>query len=247
MNLPRNCYGIIPARYASTRFPGKPLADILGRPMIWHVYQRAMESGCFDTVAVATDDVRIEAAAQALGIPVVMTRSDHPSGTDRVLEAARQLGAPENAVVVNIQGDEPALDPAILTELLAPFADPTVRVVTPAVRISADEARRPDQVKVVFSNTMTALYFSRSPIPFDRDGQTPDYYGHIGLYAFRMDALTQFVGFNKGTLEDIEKLEQLRLLENDIPIRIILTTHRTVGVDRPEDLEKVRVLLQSRG
>lgn len=245
MTLPLTCYGIIPARYASTRFPGKPLADILGRPMIWHVYQRALESGCFEKIVVATDDERIRAAARDFEIPVLMTRNDHPSGTDRVLDAALQLKVPETAVVINIQGDEPALDPAILRELLAPFEDPAVQVTTPAVRISKTDADNPDQVKVVFSNQGDALYFSRSPIPYDRDGLHPEYYGHIGLYAFRMHALERFVNLGTGHLEHIEKLEQLRLLENSIPIRMVITAHRSQGVDRPEDLDKVRALMQS--
>jgi 3-deoxy-manno-octulosonate cytidylyltransferase (CMP-KDO synthetase) len=234
------CFGIIPARYASTRFPGKPLIDILGKPMFWHVYQRALESGCLEKVALATDDTRIAAAAKSLDVPVIMTRDDHPSGTDRVLEAARQLDVPADAVVVNIQGDEPALNPEILQELLAPFSDPT----TPAVKISAEEAKNPDQVKVVFSRAMDALYFSRSPIPYDRDGQLPDYYGHIGLYAFRMACLENFVTLDQGELETIEKLEQLRLLESGIPIRMVITRHRTIGVDRPEDIEGVKTLLK---
>lgn len=244
MSLPVTCFGIIPARYASTRFPGKPLVDILGKPMFWHVYQRAVESQCFQSIALATDDDRIFDAARRLDVPVVMTQNDHPSGTDRVLEAARKLGAPEDAVVVNIQGDEPALDPRILAELLEPFSDPATHVTTPAVGISPDEAQSPDLVKVVFSHSMNALYFSRSRIPYDRDGVSPTYYGHIGLYAFRMNALERFVTLKKGVLEEIEKLEQLRLLENDIPIRVVLTQHRTVGVDRPEDIEKVVMLLQ---
>jgi 3-deoxy-manno-octulosonate cytidylyltransferase (CMP-KDO synthetase) len=239
-------YGIIPARYASTRFPGKPLIDILGKPMFYHVYQRAMEAGCFKAVVLATDDERIRDAAADHQVPVVMTRSDHPSGTDRVLEAARRIIIPSNAVVVNIQGDEPALNPLILKELLAPFSDPDVQITTPAVKITSEEAQNPDQVKVVFSNTMQAIYFSRSPIPYDRDGIKPDYYGHIGLYAFRMSALETFVSLGKSRLEDIEKLEQLRLLEHNIPIHMVITTHRTVGVDRMEDLEKVKGLLSSR-
>jgi 3-deoxy-manno-octulosonate cytidylyltransferase (CMP-KDO synthetase) len=239
------CYGIVPARYASTRFPGKPLVDILGKPMFHHVYRRAMESGCFDSVVLATDDTRIFEAATALDVPVLMTRNDHPSGSDRVLEAARALNVPPDVVVVNIQGDEPALNPEILRELLTPFSDPGIQVTTPVVRISPEEARNPDQVKAVFSKEMQALYFSRSPIPYDRDGIKPDYYGHIGLYAFRMAALERFVSLGQSPLEQTEKLEQLRLLENGIPIRIVITRHRTVGVDKVEDLEKVIHLLES--
>jgi 3-deoxy-manno-octulosonate cytidylyltransferase (CMP-KDO synthetase) len=214
--------------------------------MFYHVYQRAMEAGCFKAVVLATDDRRIVEAAEKLSVPVVMTREDHPSGTDRVLEAARLLNVPGNAVVVNIQGDEPALNPMILSELLAPFSDPDVKVTTPAVKINREDAKNPDQVKVVFSEHLSALYFSRSPIPFDRDGVSPDYFGHIGLYAFRMNTLESFVSLGKSRLEHIEKLEQLRLLENGIPIRVVITSHRTIGVDRKEDLEKVKLLLSSR-
>lgn len=238
-----DCHAVIPCRYASTRFPGKPLVEILGRPMFYHVYQRVVESACFASVTVATDDSRIFEAATSMNVPVVMTRKDHESGTDRVLEAARILNVPEDAVVVNVQGDEPALDPLILSELIAPFDDPDTQVTTPAVAISEEEALSPDLVKVVFAKDMTALYFSRSIIPFDRDNSAPQYFGHIGLYAFRMKTLETFVKLGKSRLEDIEKLEQLRLLENRIPIRMVVTEHRTVGVDRPSDVGKVEALL----
>ncbi len=238
------CHAIIPCRYASTRFPGKPLVPILGHPMFYHVYQRVLESGCFASVTVATDDARIFDAATGLNVPVVMTKVDHPSGTDRVLETARILGIAEDAVVVNVQGDEPALNPLILAELIAPFDDPAVQVTTPAVAITAEEALSPDLVKVVFAEDRTALYFSRSRIPYDRDSSGVEYFGHIGLYAFRMSTLETFVRLGKSRLEDIEKLEQLRLLENRIPIRVVITTHRTVGVDRPEDVGRVESLLE---
>ncbi len=244
MPHPFECHGIIPCRFASTRFPGKPLAPILGEPMFYHVYRRVMESGVFQSVTVATDDERIFAAAKDKNVPVVMTRNDHESGTDRILEAALTLNLPENAVVVNVQGDEPALNPAILAELIAPFNAPETQVTTPAAVISSDEAKSPDLVKVVFGRNMNALYFSRSRIPYDRDGSSPLYHGHIGLYAFRMKTLQQFVRLGKSRLEDIEKLEQLRLLESGIPIRMVVTTHRTVGVDRPGDVKKVEALLR---
>ena len=237
------CHAIIPCRYASTRFPGKPLVPILGQPMFFHVYQRVLESSCFASITVATDDARIFDAATELNVPAVMTKIDHPSGTDRVLEAARILKIPENSVVVNVQGDEPALNPLILAELIAPFNDPSVQVSTPASPISAEEALSPDLVKVVFAEDRTALYFSRSRIPYDRDGAGADYFGHIGLYAFRMKTLETFVTLGKSRLEDMEKLEQLRLLENRIPIRVVVTKHRTVGVDRPDDVGKVESLL----
>ncbi len=241
------CYGIIPARYASTRFPGKPLADILGRPMVWHVYQRAIGCPLFGKVVVATDDHRIYNAACKYNVPVLMTGTEHASGTDRVLEAAEQLSVPEDAVVVNIQGDEPLLDPAMLTSLVEPFADPAIRVTTLATRIDAAEAADPDQVKVVWTKRGGALYFSRAPIPYDRDGGGGTYWGHVGLYAFRMEALRRFTALGPSELERCEKLEQLRLLENDIPIYVVPTTHRTCGVDRPEDVDKVIARLAEKG
>lgn len=239
-------YGIIPARYGSTRFPGKPLADILGKPMFWHVWDRVRQCPLLTSVVVATDDDRILRAAEALGTPALMTRSDHESGTDRVMEAARALAAAPEALVVNIQGDEPLLEPSLLTRLLEPFASPEVMATTPVVRISPDEARNPDQVKAVFGADGRALYFSRALIPFPRDGEEETFYGHIGIYAFRMKTLETFVSLKTGRLERIEKLEQLRLLENGIPIHVVETGFRSVGVDRPEDVREVaRILSQS--
>lgn len=262
------CYGIIPARYASSRFPGKPLADIAGMPMFWHVYQRAARCPEFRRVVLATDDERIAEAAHRLDVPCVMTRPDHESGTDRVYEAACLLGRGEggadgatlsdDAVVVNIQGDEPALDPRMLSQLVAPFAagpggasgpngpnaadGARVRVTTLAMTIDAADAASPDQVKVVTAANGDALYFSRAAIPFARDGGAhgdclgPAYLGHVGLYAFRLEALRAFTQLAPSSLERREKLEQLRLLENGIPIRVVTTTYRTHGVDRPEDI-----------
>ncbi len=243
MNKLPKCYGIIPARYGSTRFPGKPLAKILGKPMFWHVFERARRCPELSRIVLATDDERIVSAAKELEVPVLMTRDDHPSGTDRVLEAAVLLRAPKDAVVVNIQGDEPALDPAMLTDLVSPFTDPEVRVTTLARKIDLKEAKNPDRVKVVFAKDGRALYFSRSPIPHPRDGHRGEFYGHIGLYAFRMSILEQFVVLNPSRLETIEKLEQLRLLENGIPIHIVVTDHRSIGVDRPDDIKTVSKIL----
>lgn len=245
-NLPP-CYGIIPARYESSRFPGKPLADILGRPMFWHVYQRAIQCPLFGKVALATDDHRIVAAADKYDVPAVMTAADHASGTDRVLEAAEKLGVPDEAVVVNIQGDEPLLVPEMLAQLVEPFADDAIRVTTLATKIDAAEAASPDQVKVVWTKRGSALYFSRAPIPHDRSGDPQGHWGHVGLYAFRMETLRRFVALGPSELEQREKLEQLRLLENDIPIYVVPTVHRTCGVDRPEDIETVIARLSENG
>ncbi|MBU1003354.1 MAG: 3-deoxy-manno-octulosonate cytidylyltransferase [Proteobacteria bacterium] len=234
------CTGIIPARYESSRFPGKPLADILGRPMFWHVYQRAIQCPLLGKVALATDDNRIYSEACKYNIPVIMTDKHHASGTDRVLEAAQILNVPEDGVVVNIQGDEPLLAPAMLTELLEPFADESIKVTTLATRISREQALSTDQVKVLWTKGGSALYFSRALVPYPRDMETGGvFWGHIGLYAFRMRTLKRFVSLGPSDLERQEKLEQLRLLENDIPIYIVPTSHKTCGVDRPEDIDRV--------
>ncbi|RTZ95758.1 MAG: 3-deoxy-manno-octulosonate cytidylyltransferase [Deltaproteobacteria bacterium] len=238
------CIGIIPARYASARFPGKPLANILGRPMFWHVYHRACQCPDLDQVLLATDDERIRQAAEQLDVPVVMTRPDHPSGSDRILEAARLICVPDDCILVNIQGDEPALSPPMLSQLIDPFLDPAVLVTTLARRIDATAAENPNIVKVVFAPNGSALYFSRAPIPRHRDySPDPIYYGHIGLYAYRKKALEQFVQWGQSPLEQTEKLEQLRLLENGVPIFVVLTEFRSFGVDHPEDIEQAARLL----
>lgn len=229
-------FGIIPARYGSTRFPGKPLAPILGKPMFWHVYQRASRCPELERVVLATDSQRIAKAAEAQQVPFVMTRPDHPSGTDRVLEAADHLGLPETAVVINIQGDEPALHPEMLSELVRPFDAEDVQVATLISPMDPAQRMDRDQVKVVVNCKGDALYFSRAAIPHARDDQPTVYFRHIGLYAFRMTALRQFVTLGPGRLEQTEKLEQLRLLENGIPIRTVQTHHQSLGVDRPEDI-----------
>lgn len=251
-DMPR--YGVIPARYGSTRFPGKPLADLLGRPLFRHVYERACLARDPDDpglpllrrVVLATDDDRIAQAAEAAGVPWLMTSPDHVSGTDRVCEAARLLGVEKEAVVVNIQGDEPALDPRMLAEVTAPFSDPAVRVSTLAAAISPTRAEARDQVKVVMAANGDALYFSRAPVPGSKSATATDtdrFFGHVGLYAFRMEALEAFVALPPSRLELLEGLEQLRLLENGIPIRVAVTACRSHGVDTPEDLEAVRALL----
>ena len=244
MEKKTDCYGIIPARYASTRFPGKPLVEIKGKPMFWHVYNQSSKCPAMTKIVLATDDERISSKAHELDVPYVMTRDDHPSGTDRVLEAAEKLNIGEDAVVVNIQGDEPALNPEMLNELIAPFKDENVKVTTLATIIEKEEAENPDRVKVTFDKNGKALYFSRSMIPFPRDDQKIKFYGHIGLYAFRMGTLKEFVKLGKSYLETTEKLEQLRLLENGIPIHVVITKHKSIGVDRPDDLNIIKNIIE---
>ena len=254
MSTPPPCFGIIPARYESSRFPGKPLVDILGKPMFVRVYERARACPLFAQVVLATDDERIMDAATAWKVPALMTSRAHASGTDRVLEAAKLLGAGPDAVVVNIQGDEPLLEPDMLAELLAPFAGPggaQIQATTLARALASpldrSEAESPDRVKVVLDSSGRALYFSRALIPFDRDGNGKGVIPllHIGLYALRMATLERFAALPPGALEQTEKLEQLRLLENAIPLHVVITRHSCHGVDRPEDLKHiVNILLE---
>lgn len=255
MNTLPPCYAIIPARYDSTRFPGKPLAEILGVPMCVRVHQRAARCPLFRKVVLATDDQRIMDAAKAWNVPAVLTARSHESGTDRVLEAARILGVEPDAVVVNVQGDEPALEPRMLEELLAPFAGPQgalVQAATLATPMSRAEAASPDRVKVVLDAGGRALYFSRASIPFSRDGGLNEELRegeagpllHIGLYALRMATLERFAALPQGVLERTEKLEQLRLLENSIPLSVALTRHKSHGVDRPEDIAHIENILR---
>jgi 3-deoxy-manno-octulosonate cytidylyltransferase (CMP-KDO synthetase) len=212
--------------------------------MFWHVWDRARKCPELKSVVLATDDHRIESAAKKLKVPVVMTRPDHPSGTDRVREAAEALNIPDQAVVVNVQGDEPALNPLMISQLVAPFADASVFVSTLARSIDADSAQNPDQVKVVLDVGGNALYFSRAMIPWPRDPAGDAFLGHIGIYAFRCQILKKFVALPVGRLEAIEKLEQLRLLENRIAIHVVKTEYESIGVDRPEDIDRVRCLME---
>ncbi|MEO5355273.1 MAG: 3-deoxy-manno-octulosonate cytidylyltransferase [Magnetococcus sp. XQGC-1] len=239
---------IIPARFASSRLPGKPLLDLGGKPMIRHVYERAMQADVA-AVWVATDDPRIFAAVQGFGGRAVMTSPDHHSGTDRVAEAARGLGA---AIVVNLQGDEPLLDPRLIDLVAAPLrADPAIDMATVAHPFcDPDEVRDPNVVKVVCDRRGFALYFSRLPIPFDRDDQglAGLRLRHVGLYAYRSDFLQTFSRLPPTELEQRERLEQLRALEHGYAIRVVpVESGVAVGVDTPDDAERVRALLAMRG
>ena len=233
---------IIPARYESSRFPGKPLALIHGKPMFWHVMHRASLCPQVQSVVLATDDERILNAAQELAMPALMTSPYHASGTDRVLEAARKLQAGPDSVILNVQGDEPALNPEMLSELILPFRNPATQVTTLGHPISAEEALHPDRVKIVRAASGLALYFSRAPVPYGRDDQ-PNFLGHIGIYGLRMRVLEKFNALGESPLERLEKLEQLRLLEAGVPVHVVTTRHKSHGVDRPEDLETVIALM----
>jgi 3-deoxy-manno-octulosonate cytidylyltransferase (CMP-KDO synthetase) len=236
------CAIVIPARYASSRLPGKPLLKSTGKYLIQHVYEQAMRSRRASEVIVATDDPRIVAAVESFGGRVMMTSKDHPSGTDRVAEVARGLNVD---VIVNLQGDEPLVDPRtldMLPELLAQDAD--ARLATLAVPLTSLEAyRNPNVVKVVRDRRGRALYFSRSPIPMVRDGQ-PELKGnsqlflqHLGLYAYRKSALLELALMPPEPLEETEKLEQLRVLAMGWPIQVGVVAHAGRGVDTPEDYE----------
>ena len=243
--LKPNFWGIIPARYQSSRFPGKPLALINGKPMFWHVYNQARQCKELCKVVLATDHEKIMNLAQELGVSVMMTDSNHCCGTDRILEVATALNVEATDVVINIQGDEPAIVPEMISELLIPFSNSEVEVSTLARKISEEEAENSAQVKVVLGHDDKALYFSRSKIPFYREENAKqDFWGHIGLYAFRMRTLRLFSKLEPSFLEQAEKLEQLRLLEAGIPIHVVKTRFRSYGVDRPEDITKIEQILQ---
>lgn len=235
--------GIIPARYQSSRFPGKPLVDILGKPMIRHVYERSDRAACLDRLIVATDDARIAAAVAGFGGEALLTRADHASGTDRLAEAARLLELDGGDIVVNIQGDEPLVDHRMIEALVEALQHdrdcPMATLAFPAE--SLPDYNNPNVVKVVVDRGLRALYFSRAPIPFVRDGaaDAPAFLKHLGFYAYSASFLQTFARLPPGRLEGLEKLEQLRALEHGYRIRVTLSPVDTRGVDTSEDLEAV--------
>jgi 3-deoxy-manno-octulosonate cytidylyltransferase (CMP-KDO synthetase) len=241
---PLNIVAIIPARYASTRLPGKALADIGGRPMIEHVYRRVAASSAVSQVIIATDDLRIATRVSDFGGRVRLTKASHETGTDRLAEVAATMDCD---VVVNIQGDEPLVDPGAIAELTAPFfTDPGVQMSTLFRRIqSPAELANPNIVKVVVDRGGYALYFSRAAIPHVRDprGGWPPLYRHIGLYAYRRSALLVLAALEPTPLERAEALEQLRALEHGIRIKAIETKYESYEVNTPEDLEEIRRLM----
>jgi 3-deoxy-manno-octulosonate cytidylyltransferase (CMP-KDO synthetase) len=248
-DVPTRILGIIPARFASSRFPGKALATLAGKPMVQHVYERASLSRYIRPVVVATDDERVASAVRGFGGEVRMTRSDHPSGTDRLAEVA---SAHHAQLYVNIQGDEPLIDPeAIDAAILSVLGDETVSMGTLKKRIAdPSDVTNPNVVKVVCGANGDALYFSRSPIPYNRDsnGDPNAYFKHVGLYVYRRDFLLQYPDLTVGPLEQAERLEQLRALENGYRIRVVETDYESLGVDTPEDLERLnRLFCQTAG
>lgn len=240
---------IIPCRYGSKRFEGKPLSLILGKPMIWWVYSRARKADILTDVLVATDDERIYQCVNDFGGHVVMTAPVHRSGTDRVTEAARKIGLEDRDIVINIQGDQPIFDPLCLPKLIDPLLkDEALDMSTLMCKITDPSGvTNPNHVKVTCDRNGYALYFSRSPIPFNRNPALKcDYFKHLGIYGYRKRFLERFVDLPEGRLEQIEKLEQLRALENGYRIKIVETVHNSMEVDTPDDIATVENALQSR-
>jgi 3-deoxy-manno-octulosonate cytidylyltransferase (CMP-KDO synthetase) len=245
-----NITAVIPARYASVRFPGKALAQIDGKPMIQHVYERTAQAALVNNVIVATDDERIRQAVTAFGGVCRMTRIEHETGTDRLAEVAQDLDA---EIIVNVQGDEPLISPEMIDQAIQPFLkDPGLRMGTLKTRIRClHDFLSPNVVKVVCDREENALYFSRSPLPFFRDkwqdlkdesfaGGKLICYKHVGLYVYRRDFLVEFAAMSPTFLEIAEKLEQLRAVENGVRIRVVETEFESIGVDTPDDLNKTR-------
>lgn len=235
--------GLIPARWGSSRFPGKPLHPIAGKPLVQHVWERVSLCSRLNDIAIATDDKRIFDAALAFGAKAIMTSPDHPSGSDRLAEAVQTF--PSATHVVNIQGDEPLIDPALIDRLAgALVADPALSMATVACPIGQeDDLNNPNIVKVALAGNGDALYFSRSVIPYARNARVTPALRHLGIYAYRRDFLENYVRWEPTPLEKTESLEQLRALENGARIRVILTDHVSVGVDTPEQAVQVEQIL----
>lgn len=247
--------GIIPARYASSRLPGKPLLEIGGRPVIQHVYESASKV-LPGRVVVATDDERILRAVEAFGGKAVMTSPDHPSGTDRVREAYAKSGIKAD-VVINIQGDEPFVSVNQITGIMAAFEDEGVDIATTVIPMSEtnsspDELRNPNNVKAVRASDGRVIYFSRSVVPFSRDLQENEllasgrYFKHLGMYAYRTTVLEKITRLPESPLEKIEKLEQLRWLEAGYRIQAVVSEEKTIGIDTPKDLEEAKAFYEKR-
>jgi len=236
--------GVIPARLASNRLPRKVLRPLLGEPLLAWVYRAAIACPEFDEVIVAADSAEIAGLCRQRGWRCILTSPDLPSGTDRLFAVSAEVDA---AIYVNIQGDEPLLQPQHITALLAPFAGTAVEVTTLKVRCAPEDIANPNAVKVVTAADGRALYFSRAAVPFDRDADgRAAYWKHLGLYAYRRNALARFAALPPGKLEQTERLEQLRLLENGIALYVAETPCDTIGVDTEEDLLRVEAVLRER-
>jgi 3-deoxy-manno-octulosonate cytidylyltransferase (CMP-KDO synthetase) len=240
--------GVIPARWASTRLPGKVLVKIAGKPMLERVWQRVKAAKGLSDVIIACDEPHVLEAAKAFGAKAVLTRKDHPSGSDRVAEAA---AATDADIIVNIQADEPLIEPSLVDDLVRSLKEDKLCVLATPIKciISADEFHDPNVVKVVVDKNGHALYFSRSPIPFKRDG-APDvsrYFKHLGIYAYRREFLFEYCRWSKSFLEQEECLEQLRVLEAGHKIRTVETAMETIGVDTSEDVARVETYMKAHG
>lgn len=237
--------GVIPARYASTRLKGKVLAPINGKPMIQHVYERARQSRLLDDVIIACDDLRVKKAAEDFGARAVMTDPDHACGTDRIVEAVKDLDV---QIVVNVQGDEPLIDPSVIDLLVKALKDDKQALMATVIKRVSDpnDLDNPNVVKVVVDREQRAIYFSRSKIPFNRGAGEHGYFKHLGIYAYTKEFLLKFSALPKSALEVAESLEQLRVIENGFKIKTVLTEIETVGVDTQEDLIKVENLIKQR-
>lgn len=237
----------IPARYQSSRFPGKPLALIAGKPMIQHAYERALSCSELSDVYVATDDDRIAECVRQFGGKALMTQPTHASGTDRIAEAALTVGLDDEDLVVNIQGDQPSFQPSVVSDLVRPMIeDSSLPMSTLKYRIMhREEIANPNHVKVVTDRNGFAIYFSRCPIPYCRDG-IPDgvHFKHLGFYCFRMAFLIRFTSLHQGLLESLEKLEQLRALEHGYKIKVPETLFDSVEVDVPQDIHAIEAILR---
>lgn len=237
----------IPSRYGSTRFPGKPLAPILGKPMIQHVYHCAGACPEVSEVYVATDDERILQCVKDFGGKAVLTSRRHASGSDRIAEAAVKTDARGNDIILNVQGDQPVFHPSILTQMVEPLMmDPELPMST-LMRTMTDHSdiQNPNHVKVITDSEGFALYFSRLPIPYDRDGtKETEYRKHLGFYAFRMHFLLTYGKLPKGKLETAEKLEQLRVLENGYRIKVVEIDQDSISVDTPGDIPKIEKMIK---
>ncbi|NRG29499.1 3-deoxy-manno-octulosonate cytidylyltransferase [Bacillus circulans] len=234
---------VIPARYGSTRFPGKSLQKILGKPMIQHVYEKAKKVEQLDEVIVATDNVKIYDTVISFGGNAVMTKVEHESGSDRIAEVAGKI---DGDIFLNIQGDEPLIHPNLIAEIVRTSKENLDSVVTAKIKINdAEEINSPNCVKVITDNKNNAIYFSRSVIPYNRENIHVDYYKHLGIYCYPRHLLIEYIKLPKSLLENTEMLEQLRLLENGYKMKVVESFYDSIGVDTPEDIQKVEKLLEA--